>query len=367
MNLTELTTDQWINLGVSLGIIILTAVLGSWFVRFILKRVLNQVLKRTKTTFDDVVLRMLQAPLYLLALAIATDIALDRLDFIPESGVAFLDQLFFVLYFLIGFIAVWRLAVGLFSWYAEEVAPHTETELDEQLIPFFSRVSQIILAVIGLIILLSHFQVDVSALVTTLGVGSLAIALAAQAALSDTISGFIIMIDRPFRIGDRIELLDLDTWGDVVDIGLRSSRIRARDNRMVIVPNSVIGKSQIVNHSYPDEAYRLQVHVGVAYGTDVHQARQVMTDAVRQVEGVVTDLPVDALFLEFGDSGLLFRVRWWLDSYIDTRRMFDRVNTAIYDALNEAGIEMPFPQRDLNHKFPARDVERLAAAFKSSP
>lgn len=351
MNVLELTSDQWLEIGISVVIIALTAILGNWLIKNLLKRLLQRLFSRTKTTLDDVVLQTLQAPAYLLALVIAVDIALARLDFLPESWTDVFSNIFYVLYFLIGFLVIWRLVMKLFEWYALEIAPQTETELDEQLIPFFTRVSQIILAVIGLIIFLSHFNVDVSALVTTLGVGSLAIALAAQAALSDTISGFIIMIDRPFRIGDRIELLDLGTWGDVVDIGLRSSRIRTRDNRMVIVPNSVIGKSLIVNHSYPDEQYRLQVHIGIGYGSDLDRARQVMIDAVSKVEGVLNDKPIEALFLEFGDSALIFRVRWWLDSYVDTRRMFDSVNTGIYNALNEAGIDIPFPQQDVHHKF----------------
>jgi small-conductance mechanosensitive channel len=135
-----------------------------------------------------------------------------------------------------------------------------------------------------------------------------------------------------------------------MDIGLRSTHIRTRDNRMVIVPNSVIAKSLIVNHSYPDSQYRIENHVGVAYGTDIEKAREVIIEAVKTVEGVLLDKPVEALFLEFGDSALTFRIRWWLDSYVDTRRMFDSVNTAVYKALNEAGIEIPFPQRVVTYK-----------------
>ncbi len=366
MNLFELTSAQWIDIGISLAIVVLTAVLGSWLVKVVIKRLLSRLFKRTRNRLDDSILKILRTPLYLLAVTFATDIAIARLDFLPKEWQESVADVFYVLYFLIGFIVVWRLAVTLFEWYAMEVAPQTETDLDEQLIPFFRRVSQIILAVIALIILLSHFNVDVSALVTTLGVGSLAIALAAQAALSDTISGFVIMIDRPFRIGDRIELLDLDTWGDVVDIGLRSSRIRTRDNRMVIVPNSVIGKSLIVNHSYPDEQYRLQVHVGVGYGTDIHHAREVLIEAVSKVAGVMQDKPVEALFLEFGPSALIFRVRWWLDSYVDTRRMFDSVNTAIYDALRSAGIEIPYPHQVIRHKLTDEQSGRLEALFNST-
>jgi small-conductance mechanosensitive channel len=119
---------------------------------------------------------------------------------------------------------------------------------------------------------------------------------------------------------------------------------------MVVVPNSQIGKSLVVNYAYPNDQYRLQIHIGVAYGTDIEHARKVMVDAVKDVEGVLPDRPVEALFLEFGDSAMIFRVRWWLDSYVDTRRMFDRVNSALYKALEKENIELPFPQLEVNMK-----------------
>jgi small-conductance mechanosensitive channel len=119
---------------------------------------------------------------------------------------------------------------------------------------------------------------------------------------------------------------------------------------MVVVPNSQIGKSLVVNYDYPDDEYRLEIHVGIAYGTDIEKARKVMVEAVKKVEGVLQDRPVEALFLEFGDSALIFRVRWWLDSYVDTRRMFDKVNSALYNALQKEKIELPFPQLDVHMK-----------------
>jgi MscS family membrane protein len=192
-----------------------------------------------------------------------------------------------------------------------------------------------------------RFGVEVSALVTTLGIGSLAIALAAQETLGDMISGFTIMIDQPFTVGDRVEIQDIDTWGDVVDIGLRSTRILTRDNRMVSVPNSVIGKGLVVNYSVPSTVYRVETHVGVAYGTDVEYARTVMVEAIRAEDWVMKDKLIEALMLEFGDSALIFRVRCWIEDYVETRRIIDKMNTALYLALNEAGIDIPFPQRTL--------------------
>lgn len=359
MQFLSLSVEQWSQIGVAALIVLVTVVLGRWLVRFLLQRIFRVLMKRTETSLDDAIIQALFPPVYVLAIVIALNAGVDRLDFIPGVWQGRLGDIYYVSYFLLVFIALWRIIVFVTKWYSREIAPNTETKLDEQMIPLFIRVAQIVLALIALVMLLGHFEVDVSALVATLGVGSLAVALAAKETLEDTLAGFVIMIDRPFRIGDRIEIQDLDTWGDVVDIGLRSSRIRTRDNRMVIIPNSIIGKSLIVNYSYPDTQYRIQIHIGVEYGTEIESARETIISAVQGVEGVLPDKSVEALFLEFGDSALIFRVRWWLESYVDTRRMFDRVNSAIYKALNERGIGIPNPQLDVHHRFDSQQTPLL--------
>ena len=350
-----MTGEQWIEIGISLLIFVVVLALGRWVISFLLDRILKRITEHTRSNLDNAIIDAARLPLYFLALVVALQFGLGRLDFLPEAWDTWRQEGFFVLYFLVGFTFAWRLIIHLFQWYQEEMIPKTDTDLDEQLLPFFTRVALILLSAIGLITILSHFNVNITAMVTTLGIGSLAVALAAQNALEDTISGFLIMMDRPYRIGDRIEILDLDTWGDVVDIGLRSTRIRTRDNRMVVVPNSQIGKSLVVNYAYPNDRYRLQIHVGVAYGTDIEEARKVMIDAVSEVDGVLPDRKVEALFLEFGDSALIFRVRWWLESYVDTRRMFDRVNSALYKALSEHNIDLPFPQLEIHYREGTQD------------
>jgi MscS family membrane protein len=350
MNWSTLSQTEWMQIGISILIFLATAFLGRRAIKFIIKRVARRFTRQTKTTLDDVILESVAPPLYWLVLVYAFKFSLSRLDFIFEELNVDLDAFYFVLFWLIGSTIAWRLINNLAKWYENQLSVTREIELGEQLMPFFRRLLLIILTVIVGIIFLDYFSIEVGGVVATLGIGSLAIALAAQATLSDTINGFVIMFDRPFRIGDRIELLELNTWGDVVDIGLRSTRIRTRDNRMVIVPNSVIGKSLVINHSYPDTQYRIQIEIGVAYGTDLEEARKIIVEAVRQVDGVLHSRPIEALFLEFGPSALNFRVRWWIESYIDTRRMFDKVNTAIYRELDKAGVEIPFPQQVVTYK-----------------
>ena len=234
-------------------------------------------------------------------------------------------------------------------------------ELDPVLV-LFTRIARITLVAIALTIVLSNFGINVTALTAALGIGGLALSLAAQDTLSDAISGFIILADRPYRVGDRIEIQGVGTWGDVVEIGLRTTRIRTRDNRMVIVPNSLIGKNQVINYTYPDPRYRIETHLGLAYGTDIQTARRVIVETVRGVEGVLSDRPVDALYHEMGDSAMIFRVRWWIESYEDTRRVYDRVNTALQEALDAAGIESPYPIQTVNLQVEPETFDRLSRA-----
>jgi small-conductance mechanosensitive channel len=222
------------------------------------------------------------------------------------------------------------------------------------------RAGRTLLVITSATTLLSLYNVNVNALIAALGVGGLALSLAAQDTLSNVISGITIMLDQPFRVGDRIEIQSLGTWGDVVDIGLRSTRIRTRDNRLVIVPNNTISTDQVVNYTYPDPRYRIQIEIGIAYGQDIEKVRQVLVETVKKVEGVLPDKPVDALYVNMGDSAMTFRVRWWIHSYVDTRRMFDRVNTALQGALENAGISSPFNTLDINIlNMPGAKVDKL--------
>jgi small-conductance mechanosensitive channel len=329
---------------VIVAILIVTPIVA-WLLSKILNGWVRRAVSRSKGGLDDTLLNALKKPLIYFVLLVGLWLALQQADFMVAPDSQSLKTTFFIFYLVLGFVIALRLITGLVDWYAHDVAHLTETTFDDYILPFFRRVAVIILVLIALIVLLAHFDVNVSALVTTLGVGSLAIALAAQEVLGNMISGFIIMIDRPFRIGDRIELEELNTWGDVRDIGLHSTRILTRDHRLVSVPNSLIGKSRVVNHSIPSNQYRVQTHVTVAYGTNIDRAREVLIEAIRAEAWVMKNKPVEALFLEFHDSGLLFRVRCWIKNYVETRRVIDKMNTAIYKALGNNGIEMPFPQR----------------------
>jgi small-conductance mechanosensitive channel len=136
---------------------------------------------------------------------------------------------------------------------------------------------------------------------------------------------------------------------------------------MVIVPNSIIGNNQVINYSFPDPRYRIETHVFIDFDEDVEMIRQLLVDALRQVEGVLPDKPVDALFIDMTQGPIKFRLRWWIESYVDTRRMFDRVHTAIKHALDEAGIGSPVTSDNINLMVDQITTERLSRAFRGQP
>jgi MscS family membrane protein len=365
MEFLGIPTTHWQEVGIALAILAGAAILARLLL-LVIDKGFSQISRRTRTTLDDAILDAVRAPLFWLIVFIALQIALNQLSFLPEDWRTNNQHIMFVLYVLVGYVLLYKLIGNVMKWYAREFAIRTESTIDEQVMPFVRRVTLILLTVIAGIVLLSHFEVDISAFVTTLGIGSLAIALAAQAALADAVSGFVIITDRPFAIGDRIEILELDTWGDVIDVGLRSTRIRTRDNRMVVVPNSLIGKSLVVNHSIPSTVYRVETHVGIAYGTDIDRAREIMIEAVRAQDWVMKDERIEALFIQYGDSALIFRVRCWIENYVETRRIMDKLNTCLYRALTEAGIEMPSPIQTVYHRVAPEDRDGLVAVLREA-
>ena len=147
---------------------------------------------------------------------------------------------------------VQRVVHGALSWYSENIAKFTKTRLDDELIPLFRRASNILIWAIALLVILPVFGVNISALVTTLGVSSLAVALAAKDTIANIISGLMIMIDRPFRPQDKIKLPTGEVV-EVLDIGVRRSKFLSDDGSIVIVPNMDLSKSRIVNYTYGKE------------------------------------------------------------------------------------------------------------------
>jgi MscS family membrane protein len=345
-----LTIESWISIGISILAFALLYLLGLWVIR----RPLTALVRRTPTEIDDAFIPTIQGPLKALVAVFSLDFSIDRLDFWSTKFRQTLGDIFFILYLLIIAYIIWQLVLFLMEWYREYMVSNMGEERYEAVSPLILRMVSVTLLVFGLAILLDHFGFDLSA-ITIIAVLIFLIYIAARDVLSDAMNGFIILIDQPFRVGDRIKTSGMDSWGDVVDIGTRTTRIQTYDNRLVVIPNSEIANQQLDNYTYPDPTYRMQLDIGIKYGTDVLQVQEIITKAVSGVEGILPEKRVEVLIIEFGESGLIFRVRWWVPTQSDFYVMSNRVNLAMIGALGKAGIEISFTTFNIINLQPDRD------------
>ncbi len=297
----------------------------------------------TKTDLDDRILKKITPPVSLLVLTAGLFLAVRSLPLPEKVHPVVAGTLFIVNVFILTNIS-YRSLHELLEWYATRMAERGRGGLDQQLLPLAEKLGILFLIFTALMITLKHFNYDILSFATALGIGSLAIGMAAKDTLAQLISGFTIMIDRPFRIGDRIQLTGGQT-GDVADIGLRSTKIRTLDNMLLVIPNSDLCNTTVINQAFPDIRVRGRITIGVGYGSDVEVVKQVLLDIAHELDQVLEDPAPEAYFTSFGDSALSMTLFFWVAEYSQLFRVTDQVNTLIIKRFREKGIEIPFPIR----------------------
>ena len=258
---------------------------------------------------------------------------------------ALVDGVIFAFGVLLVTLALARAYSILLDWYAARAHPDAAaTELAREFNPLFSKVGKVFIALVALSMLLQHFGVNVASLVVSLGVGSLAVGLAAQDTLSNMFAGFAILLDRPFRVGDRIQLATGEV-GDVQSIGMRATLIKTAEETLVIVPNSLLVKERLVNLSRPTRHIVTRVEVGVAFGSDLRKVKQVLADAVGRSPRVDHEREPVVLVTRLHESAVNFVVMFWARDYAEQGLARTEVYEAVHDGLTAAGIEIPRPTR----------------------
>lgn len=212
-----------------------------------------------------------------------------------------------------------------------------------------STLSGYVIITIGLLVIIQAAGINLTTLNVLAGAVGVGVGFGLQNIASNFISGLIILAERPIKVGDRVEVSDVN--GEVVSIRARSTTVITNDNIAVIVPNSSFISENVVNWSYGDDTVRFRVPVGVAYGSDVRLVERLLLD-VAHTNPNVLEAPEPAVqFREFGDSSLNFDLLVWTSTYTHRKNMLlSQLNFAIDDAFRAHGVEIPFPQRDVHIK-----------------
>ena len=202
---------------------------------------------------------------------------------------------------------------------------------------------------IGFVIILQAAGIDLSTVTVIAGALGLGVGLGLQNIVSNLVSGLVVMFERPVKVGDRIEVGGV--LGDVVKLNLRAATIRTNDNIEIIVPNNEFINGNVTNWSHSSRDVRLSVPVGVAYSSDPEIVKTCLMEAAKDCKMVLNTPSPDVIFDGFGDSALNFELRVYTTTHVNKPKVLkSTLNFLIFQKLQEAKIEIPFPQRDLHFK-----------------
>lgn len=209
-----------------------------------------------------------------------------------------------------------------------------------------SRITQYIIITVGVLISFNFVGINLSSLTVIFGLLSVGIGFGLQNVTSNFISGLIILFERPISVGDRVMVNEIE--GDVMEINIRSTMVRTVNNISIIVPNSEFVSKDVINYSHGDSTYRLDINVGVAYGSDLDNVLNALKEVADTSSDVMKRPEPEVHLIEFGESSWNMQLRAWIEDVKNYPRIRNELNQAIVRTFRKYDIEIPFPQRDLH-------------------
>jgi small-conductance mechanosensitive channel len=236
-------------------------------------------------------------------------------------------------------------------WLVKTALPRRH--LDAGVSQAVATIIQYLFVLVGFLIILSTAGIDLTTLNVLAGAVGIGVGFGLQSIANNFISGLIILFERPIKVGDRIQVGEVN--GDVRRIGARATTIRTNDNIEIIIPNSEFISSRVINWSHSDREVRLHIPIGVSYSSAPEDVRKTLLEVAASHQGVLKNPSPDVIFTGFGDSSLNFDLRVWTSGYITKPKVLQSdLNFAIQRKFGERRIEIPFPQRDLHLRTGAR-------------
>ncbi len=343
---------------VSALLMFVAAMVLGWVAKRLLSTVGRRLAAKTASDLDDIILEIVLDRIKWIAVVAGVYLATEQLaraagdaDITAHQWLGYAQGVIFVCFVAVVTVLFIRIADTSVRHFVEQHARRTSSRINEALLPLLNRLITILIVLISVITILHHFGQDVSSLVVSLGVGSLAIALAAQETIANMIGGFVIMTDRPFRVGDRIKL-PTGEIGDVQEIGIRSTRVLDFDNNLIVFPNAELIKGKIINYSYPTEHIRIFVDVSVAYGTDIDRVRAIMLRFAEEHPDVLKSPPASVSLVGFGESSLNLLLNGRTGDYRKKSPIETTLREQIYKAFLEENIQIAMPQCVVHLKSP---------------
>ncbi len=338
--LEMISSQPWLQVAMVVAVTLLLArvvtvlVLGS----------LRFLVGRTRSNLDDQILNALSTPLVYTLVMVGLLVAV-RLMPVDEP----LRHILGGLLRSLGIIVWARFLIRLTQLLMSRAARRADRNqlLQSATLPLFENIAFVVIVALAVYLIFDTWGIDMTAWLASAGIVGIAVGFAAKDTLANLFSGVFILTDMPYKIGDYV-VLDSGERGCVTHIGIRSTRLLTRDDVELTIPNSIMGNSKIINQSGgPYKKFRVRVPVGVAYGSDIDHAREVLLAIGRENEMTCDEPAPRVRFRALGASSLDFELLCWVDDPALRGRAVDALLTSIYKRFDAEGIEIPYSKQDI--------------------
>jgi small-conductance mechanosensitive channel len=327
-----------------LAILVITIIIA-FLAKIILKQVLKPLAKKTKTKIDDLIIKSLSSLVFYIVFLVGFKVGLQQFEF----KTTVYDNLINTFLIFVITILLLKIIGNFAQQWLREWKFRTKTTADERLIPLLQKILKAVVIILAVIFAFNAWKINISPLLTTVGIAGLAVGLAVKDTLSNILGGLQLVLDKTFKVGDKVEL-ESGEMGVILDIGLRSTKLKTYDHEVIFIPNGYLANAKIKNFTHPDVSIRVNVDFGVIYGSDPEKVRQVVLKAIKKIETVIEEPEPVVQFLKMSDFSLDFVARAWVKSYTEAYSTKLKMTDEIYNALNKAKIGIPFPTRTVYTK-----------------
>lgn len=336
----KITESRTLNALLIFGLIVILAKIVDLFIN----KILRKAAKLTKFKLDDKIIDTVHKPIFFTIIITGAVYTIQYLN-VSERIIFYISGSLYSILTLIWGICIVRIGNLIIENSIYKMADITG--LSKEVIPLIENVWKVVIIAVGFMVILSVWEISITPLLASAGIAGAAIAFAAKDTIANFFGGISIFVDRPYKIGDYI-VLDTGERGKVVKIGIRSTRIKTRDDILISIPNSIISNTKIINESAPTPNFRVRISIGVAYGSDIEFVEKTLIEIASQNENILNEPGPIVRFREFGESSLNFELLCWAKDPALRGLTVHELNKAIYKSFGERGIKIPFPQRDVH-------------------
>lgn len=321
--------------------------LGAKVIYLILTHLVGRLVKKTTTQLDDMILSKVKSPIFYLIILAGIATASNFLPLPTLAETIFSRIILSIVIAISCYLASSFINVLIKGWFTERSTVTGEIK-GRELIILSRKILNFIIFILLIIFILTLWDVRITALVASLGIAGFVLGFALRDIFANIFGGIALIADKSFKIGDFIKL-ESGEVGEVIDIGLRSTRIKSFDEgNEIIVPNNSLVTSKITNYGRPLINLKIVVKIGVAYGSDIKKTREALLDCAKKIDEVQEDPAPRVYFMEMADFSLNFRVVFWIADFKQRFDIRDKFVSLAYEELQSKGIKIPFPTRTIH-------------------